>query len=114
MHQRRGSPTFRNLVQTWSVAFEVLVSIFIFLNGVEVASAAPSEITIGGLFPLIWAEEAECAAHMLAAADRINNKTDGYLDHLLPEVRLQLVIIASRGPSRIESLCNRIYLYRAV
>lgn len=35
---------------------------------------------------MIWAEEAECAGHLLAAADRINNKTDGYLDHLLPEV----------------------------
>jgi hypothetical protein len=48
---------------------------------------APERITIGGLFPMIWAEEAECAGHRLAAADRINNKTDGYLDHALPQVR---------------------------
>jgi hypothetical protein len=48
---------------------------------------APERITIGGLFPMIWAEEAECAGHLLAAADRINNKTDGYLDHVLPQVR---------------------------
>ena len=75
----------------------VLVWSVVVLGGLELSSAVPSEITIGGLFPMIWAEEAECAAHLLAAVDRINNKTDGYLDHLLPEVSPQLVAPSSGG-----------------
>lgn len=56
-------------------------------TNIQLAESAVDKLTIGGLFPMIWAEEAECAGHLLAAADRINNKTDGYLDSLLPEVR---------------------------
>jgi hypothetical protein len=64
-----------------------LLGLVVFMGLPNVVAEAPERITIGGLFPMIWAEEAECAGHLLAAADRINNKTDGYLDHVLPQVR---------------------------
>ena len=92
------SPKTR-LSDVWS---RVLLMSWLVLGGLELSSAVPEEITIGGLFPMIWAEEAECAGHLLAAVDRINNKTDGYLDHLLPEVSLDTTWMS---PSRRESFC---------